>query len=321
MPSSVPAKIVLERKIISLDGKACWILTGNFADYFLNAVFLRFLFASILIYMLVEEGTAKYYPTMWQLAIVWLIATGTIIAALWVMFGIMNFLLARNYISALYTPLVLGPTACLTELTTRIALMQFVNDPWDGGIATSMSNILQDFAVMCLFDMLHTHYVAPLHPRGSGTSPLAAPRIAPAADAHESAPDDTGEDTGGPDAPPALAAPVRTIRIGNTDYALEDLVVLRTEEHYLHIVTRTGKAMQRAKLSALADLHASGLGMQISRSVWIARTAVASVTDGGQGSLTVTLTNGDQERVAKLRAFAFRQFLRTSPQGDTPADL
>ena len=100
------------------------------------------------------------------------------------------------------------------------------------------------------------------------------------------------------------------VQIGNQTFRLADIITIRTEDHYLGIQTAKGKFMQRAKLSDVVGLHGSDLGMQINRSVWVAFSAITSVENADSGQIVLKLANGDEERVAKPRVFAFRQLYR-----------
>ena len=110
------------------------------------------------------------------------------------------------------------------------------------------------------------------------------------------------------------------IRIGTRHFPLDDIIVIRTEEHYLSIVTTNGKWLERAKLSGLPALHASQAGMQINRSVWVARNAIVSVENGANGTLLVRLVTGDEERVARMRVFAFRNFHAAARRAGRPPE-
>lgn len=70
-----------------------------------------------------------------------------------------------------------------------------------------------------------------------------------------------------------------------------DLLCLRTEDHYLRIHTSAGQDLILFRLKdALSEL-AGADGMQVHRSYWVARTAVANLESKGRKT-TLTLSNG-----------------------------
>lgn len=97
------------------------------------------------------------------------------------------------------------------------------------------------------------------------------------------------------------------VRIGPAVLPMASILLIRTEDHYLGVTTRSGTALHRAKMADIPELHSGIDGMQINRSVWISFAAIESVTDTPARQVVVSLVNGDEERVSKPRIFAFRQ--------------
>lgn len=318
---ATPAKsTVSSLKLKSVDGTGYSLRTDSFSDYFLHPVFLRFFFAAIAIYMLVDDDLVLADASLWRIAANGLGVVAVTLTWLWIGFGLLRMALRRGYRITLYTPVALVPLAVLIELAAQLANQMMTGLPAQGMGAAAEAVVL-DIAVILVFDILHAHFVVPAHPQGvpAHTQPAPAP-IQPVAQAAPAARRDDPvtviDDE--EDAPPAPAAqsipkigPVATLlRVGTRQIDIEDILMVRTEDHYLGIVTRTGKTLQRAKLSDLPELHASRLGMQINRSVWVAFAAIREMTENDRGQITLKLTTGDEEVVAKPRVFAFRQFYR-----------
>lgn len=309
-----PSSTVSALKLISLDGHSAWITANRFGDYGLHPVFLRFVLIVILAHIVIEGGSLGIPAANWQLALVWTAVALTVFAWLFLMTALMRGLMRRGLAQSLYMPLALAPLAVLVEAVSCAMAQLVLRQPlpeW----RTLAPGIMQNFAVLVLFDMLHGRYVAPAHPFGAATG--AAPSV-PATPSPPAAAE-----------PPAPEAELATgaegtdrtdmIRIGTRRFPLGDIIVIRTEEHYLSIVTTSGKWLERAKLSGLPALHASQAGMQINRSVWVARNAIVSVENGANGTLLVRLVTGDEERVARMRVFAFRNFHATARRKEQQA--
>lgn len=316
-----PAKpIVSGLRLKSIDGTSFWIGADSFSEYFLHPVFLRFFFSGLAIYMLVDDGLNARAASLWQIAGLWLGVVSIILGWLWLCFEMMRLWHRRGAAPTLFTPLALVPMALLIEGAARGADHLILGNPWQGA-AASAEGVVLNIVVILLFDSLHAHFVVAQHPHGSLTPPQSA-EAEPAAQTHtvqvprREAEPETAAPAPAPAAAPAPSdipkiGPVTSVlRVGNTQIDIEQILMVRTEDHYLGIVTRSGKTLQRAKLSDLPELHASRLGMQINRSVWVAFAAITAVEENDRGQITLRLVTGDEEVVAKPRVFAFRQFYK-----------
>lgn len=321
-----PAKSTVSiLKLKSVDGTGYSIGAESFSEYFLHPVFLRFFFAGIAIYMLVDDGLYARGASLWKVAGIWLGVVAIILTWLWAGFELLRLAMRRGYRLTFYTPVALVPMAVLIEAAGQLADRAMTGLPWQGVTAAAESVVL-NIAVILVFDILHAHYVVPAHPHGAAAHALPAPAPAQGAthkvqitrrtdDAAHTAEDDPDMAETAPPLPAAAPipkiGPVTTLlRVGTKQIDIEDILMVRTEDHYLGIVTRSGKTLQRAKLSDLPELHASRLGMQINRSVWVAFAAIREMTENDRGQITLKLVTGDEEVVAKPRVFAFRQFYR-----------
>lgn len=89
-------------------------------------------------------------------------------------------------------------------------------------------------------------------------------------------------------------------RLGTT------LLALEMEDHYLRIHTRTGSDLILLRLrDAMAELD-SYPGLQVHRSFWVARDAVAEAERRADGKLTLILHNGMKVPVSRTHAPAVR---------------
>ena len=89
-------------------------------------------------------------------------------------------------------------------------------------------------------------------------------------------------------------------RLNRTEYenAVRDLLALEMEDHYLRIHTAVGSDLILMRLrDALTELS-SERGLQVHRSWWVAKNAVASIERDGQ-KLVLTLRNGLKVPVSK----------------------
>lgn len=318
-----PAKpTVSSLKLKSVDGTGFSIGADSFSDYFLHPVFLRFFFAAIAIYMLVDDGLYARDASLWKVAALWLGVVASTLLWFWMGFELLRLARRRGLAVTLYTPVVLVPMVVVIELAGQFADRMVANLPWQGIDAMTEAVVL-NIAVILVFDILHAHYVVPVHPNGAvaqaqpgaGAAPAVAHKVQVTRRAEDAAAPSTEAEDDDPPAPVAASipkiGPVTTLlRVGTKQIDMEEILMVRTEDHYLGIVTRTGKTLQRAKLSDLPELHASRLGMQINRSVWVAFAAIREMTENDRGQITLKLVTGDEEVVAKPRVFAFRQFYR-----------
>lgn len=79
--------------------------------------------------------------------------------------------------------------------------------------------------------------------------------------------------------------------------AVDELLALRAEQHYLRVITRSGRELILYRFSdALRELPAE-LGIQVHRSWWVCRAAIASI-ECRERKMTLVLGNGEQVPVS-----------------------
>lgn len=311
-------------QIRSVDGTVYRIVNDNSVDYFLHPLFLKFLVAACLLYGLMDQDRELTRLMGW---LIWGQVIIVILVWLVVCNGITRLLFRQRLIQQIWTPIVLVPMILLLEATIHAAYVfaGLSPKPWD----IILADVPRDIAIVLVFDFLHGLYVVPGHPHARiGVS-------SPAEDAKPaSLPKDTSRSgvralmtdpevsikTESPSpsasAPPTPPAPnpsrPKSVRIGTDSFELSDILMIRIEDHYLGVTTRSGRTLQRAKLAAIEDLHNGDIGIQINRSVWVAFWAIRDIQTAKNGQILLVLVNGDEELVAKPRLHAFRQAYRTA---------
>ncbi|OYU18324.1 MAG: hypothetical protein CFE34_11130 [Rhodobacteraceae bacterium PARR1] len=324
--SPVPADLTVWLR--SVDGTVYGIISSP-SDYVLHPVFLKFVIAACMLYGLLDQDKELSRLTGWLIwgqvivvILLWLIISGVL----------MRQLVRRGLIRHIWTPVILLPLLLLLEANVQTTYF-FTGLP-PKPLSVTLSDLARIMAVILLFDFLHGQYVVTRHPhaRLPGKSFAAADDLPTASPSPPTSSEWTGRmdaaaahDKGGLDIvspPPKLflsggpqgflpSRPV-SIRIGTETFGLSDILMIRIEDHYLRITTRSGNSLQRAKLVAIEELHQGDLGIQINRSVWVAFSAIQEVKSIRNGQIRLVLVNGEEELVAKPRVFAFRQSYRLS---------
>lgn len=321
-------------RVRSVDGSIYVIATRTATDYVLHPEFLRFLIVNCIVYALVRGNADVPGLGGWPLLAVWTMVFAVVLLWLAISGHFLVLLQKKGVIQLVWTPAILLPLNLMIEASVQGSMYWIADQPlkpW----ATTLSDLTRDLMILLLLDFLHGHYVVPRHPYARVTNPRSAQNIAK--DAPELTTASTAALTLRADLPkePRLlkeaadSTPVsggaawllpdsqqnRTVRIGSQTYCLADILLIRIEDHYLSISTRSGRTMERAKLGSIDELHNGTLGIQINRSVWVAFWAIREVQPAQNGQILLTLTNGDEELVAKPRVFAFRQAYRTATAG------
>lgn len=89
------------------------------------------------------------------------------------------------------------------------------------------------------------------------------------------------------------------------------VLYIKSELHYLLVVTDKGKELILYNLSDAINELAEQQGVQCHRSFWVAKAAIQSITkDGRQGLLT--LINGDEVPVSRARLSEVNQYLKNT---------
>lgn len=299
--------------IRTIDGTAFRMGVDSISEYLLHPVFLRFFAVTILVFAVLDTRPDAMGLTGWGLVLGW--ACVSAVSLLWL--GLWSPLVGHaaraGWIAQVYTPIALAPLALLAELTLQAVALVLAGTPWKP-ISVTLQQAIRDLIVIGLFDLLHGHYVVAVHPlarpetdappqargdaKGAALLPDIAPPVTPV----------PAEPTRNEAPAPAPAADDGTmVQIGPALLPLSSILLIRTEDHYLGVTTRSGKALHRAKMADIPELHSGRAGMQINRSVWVAYAAISEITESDTRQVVVSLVTGDEERVSRPRVFAFRQ--------------
>lgn len=104
--------------------------------------------------------------------------------------------------------------------------------------------------------------------------------------------------------------PRPAIQIGSDRVVIDTLVAIKAEDHYLKIITLEGNRITRGKLGTFVDQSDPDLGVQVSRSVWLARTQIACAKVTSARSMTIQLKDGGIEPVARARLSLVKDCLK-----------
>lgn len=278
-------------------GTAFQVGGDSAAEYLLHPVFLQFAVLSLSILAVMDHGGAMAQPIGWQALLIWLaMAVTGLVGGI----GLMALLAAlpRGMVGRRrFTPLILLPLVALAELVRAALTLALQAGDWP-----QMPELMADFArsaiIVLILDVMHALYVVPLHPlANAGTAERPTPAEASA------------EDAAPPEQPPTEAPrhPAPEIVIAERRFGIDEILWIRTEDHYLNVVTARGRSLLRAKLSDLQALQDGTIGMQVNRSQWVAFAAIAEVLEETGGQVTLRLSTGDDASVARSRRIMFRQ--------------
>ncbi|SIS76637.1 LytTr DNA-binding domain-containing protein [Gemmobacter megaterium] len=206
--------------------------------------------------------------------------------------------LARSWIAH-----VVGATACgliSPEIGTWVGLVHT-------GSMSHLRLIIGAFSLVCSMasEFLMVTYLMPRYvARLRRAAPEPAPATAPPQAATPPAPLPT---TSPADTTARPAQPAMVVLLGRP-FALADLLLISSEEHYVQVQTIDGRHMLRGRISDIEAQLPDTLGLRVHRSHWVAAAAVAGLTRTREG-WTLDLTDGTQVPVARARRDAVRQWM------------
>ncbi|AWB47170.1 hypothetical protein HYN69_00390 [Gemmobacter aquarius] len=300
-------------RVRSTEGTTFWVTADSLADYVLHPVFLRFFAVVIFIFALLDHRPDFNAFDGWGMALLWSAVAAT--ALLWIALcsPVIAAMLKRRLIVQVYTPVILIPMAVFAEIVIQLVTTYAGGAAWQAP-SDMLQYVARDVIVVLLVDLLHANYVVHAHPlaqtgKPDTLSPVPTPLPDPPRPAarlpepEATPPAEPVQDMRATDTVPEIVM----VRIGPAVMPLASILVVRTEDHYLGVTSRSGKALHRAKMADVAELHSGLFGMQINRSVWIAYSAVKEVIEAESRQIIVQLVTGDEERVSKPRVLAFRQ--------------
>lgn len=326
---SEPVLTVSYPRVISTFGTRFWVSTDSASDYFLHPVFLRFMMLALGVYTLMDQSDDARVLVGWQMPVMWLATALTIIASFVLLGGWVLRLYRRGILRSVYTPFLLMPIIILAELTEQSMLQLMQVGDWKS-LPNTLTDLTRDMLVIMLLDVMHALYVVPVHPlatlapSGPKDTKPEEQKPEPSTQAREQK-ISTSIERAPPREDQAPESPMEMetrgegeyLRIADRSFAIGDIQSVRTEDHYLNVVTRTGRSMLRAKLSDLDLLHDGRHGVQINRSQWVSFAAIDAVTDEENGQVTLHLVNGDSATVSRTRRLVFMQLFNSQrPRAD-----
>lgn len=150
------------------------------------------------------------------------------------------------------------------------------------------------------------------------TRPLPVPLAVPPAHAEDAAAIPDVPDPGAAD-PAATMPPSPSVPVATADSFLRrlptalgrDLLALQMEDHYVRVHTALGSTLILLRLRDAVSELGEGAGLQVHRSWWVARDAVARI-ERDAGRMTLVLRNGLAVPVSKT----WREAVRAARWGD-----
>ena len=112
-----------------------------------------------------------------------------------------------------------------------------------------------------------------------------------------------------------LSAPLSAPEYGTLaalGLSIRNVVALDADDHYTRVYLREGSRYLRAQFGHLLQQMPDDLGIQISRSRWVAFKAIEKVVRSGRG-LSVRLVTGQQMQVTRGYKVAFESAQRRLP--------
>jgi DNA-binding LytR/AlgR family response regulator len=94
------------------------------------------------------------------------------------------------------------------------------------------------------------------------------------------------------------------VRVLESDKPVGDIIMLQADDHYVWIIGTQSKEHLRGTLAA-ATKHLDAHGMLISRSTWVAWSAIEHLDETAKGRVAVHLKSGDVVPVSRARTLDF----------------
>lgn len=315
------------------DGRTFIATTESVTEFFLHPVFLKYFLFCTLIYGLLDRGGMDTgHLVGFEIVMLWSAISLASLGWFLLLFTILRLLRRRLNLTVVYTPLVLLPLFLFTTTATYL-VVDFLKGPPGLTGAEWTQEIVRDMIVILLMDMGFSQFVAPMHPllvpqRAHGSDAVASPyrqasdvspvtAAAPYSAATQAQPQPAAPDAAEDAAPrpmPEEPPKPEPLRFAGEIVPAEGLQYIRSEDHYLRIVTATRRVLTRGRLSDAIAQVSMRQGIQVNRSTWVSFNAIREINDEG-GTLTLRLPDGAVERVSQSRRFAFQAALALRDKG------
>lgn len=92
------------------------------------------------------------------------------------------------------------------------------------------------------------------------------------------------------------------IPFGTHNVSAQDILVIKSEDHYCHLQTAQKTFFERKRLIDIVNILPSTLGMQVHRSFWVAHKFVKGIRLEGQKTVVITKDGQEISASRKLRS-------------------
>lgn len=324
--------------------------SDSLADYLLAPIFLKFMAIAIALIVILQVRPTTANMLGLVSIFQWVTFIGGTLLCLFCFGAICIALKNVGLIKTVYTPFICVPSMLLTEYVTQEALFILWGVPRMTGEETIMNIsqmsgvvILLDILYGTFVAPVHPQSVqAPAAQTGRPQSlawgtklPVTAMSFdtgvydrmtlaevaqnAPPSPEAAIVPTEQADAAAPPRSPPKIRIrenirPTTLMRpailIGTERVALDSLVSITAEDHYLRITNLDGKQMIRGKLANVVEQLDPDLGVQVNRSVWVARAQISHAQNEDSRKLTLFMTDGTEVTVARPRLTLVKNCLK-----------
>lgn len=333
-------------RIVFADGAAYRVEGLRPLESVLQPIVLKFIILCVLLYILLQRRPHLESMEWWFEAMLWLSVLVTTVSWLILSVAIGRWLMNRNIISLIYTPMISIPLVLWNEAIGQILISAASGQPV-GPLSEIMPFLMRDILVILLLDIQFGSFIAPLHPlfrrvdlATDGTSPFppalheapvtiaAEPRPQTASatvrnPAAASAPPPDSPDQVSPpqdhvpppelpseEAPPPGAPLPSSIELDGRTVMLSDIVLVTAEDHYVRVQTVDRQFLIRGKFSSFTGNLGEDLGIQASRSAWIGAAFISAAHRTPDYRIILTTVDRQEIEVARSRRSDVLDFLR-----------
>ncbi len=306
------------------DGSRMWLNTDSPAETLLDPVFLKFVAICILIGAVLDPGGADACSMQpQQVAFLWLVTGIELMIWLCGVFYLIRLLYNRGLLSSIYSPVVVMPFLLVSETTTYL-IVYGIDSLYSPTLEVLFSEVLRAVLLLLTYDVMFSSFVVNKHSAFSSVPVvLNQPALPPSAsppkegDDKKDAADAPSETAEPPVAPilsataaiaalPDLPAPsplAPEIKLGSKVFSVDEIEMIRSEDHYLAIFTANRKDLVRARMSDSVAKLDIRYGVQVNRSTWVAFAIVEKLVKT-ETVFEAHLKDGSVETVAAVRRHA-----------------
>lgn len=333
-------------RIVFADGAAYRVEGLRPLESILQPIVLKFIILCVLLYILLQRR--PHFETMdwWFEAMLWLAIIVTTVCWLILSVAIGRWLMERNIISLIYTPLISMPLILWNEGIGQILISAVSGQPV-GPLSAIMPFVMRDILVILLLDIQFGSFVAPLHPLFrrvdlaaddthpsppalhqapspivADSRPQAVSPTARNAAAFIAGPQDSPDQLSplqddfsspaipSPETPPASSPLPSSIELDGRMVMLSDIMLVTAEDHYVRVQTVDRQFLIRGKFSSFTGNLGEGLGIQASRSAWIGAAYISAAHRTPDYRIILTTADRQEIEVARSRRSDVLDFLR-----------